>query len=164
MRLRAATGPGGIDQDCGRTLACGSSDTPLRTKDIGIWPNPVANRPAPAWPWLSPLPTPLRSRRTSRIWPINSTHTNQSALVVVEAQAHAEALSQYLPSWPVVTANESGATGFSGLVGTIATAAAIGRLNNDSFDVLVRLDAGVGLPPLPSTWLETTHHDRVRSW
>ncbi len=90
-------------------------------------------------------------------------------LVLVENAEHAGALAEHLRDWPVVvspTANLAGMgcrwTPLPASAGwprtmpdwAIATAAGLARLDLDHFDVLVRADAGVGLPPDADRFLD----------
>jgi hypothetical protein len=138
----------------------------VRIKREGLWRNHVRNR------HVARLARKLREGKWQAIgqdFPAAVTNLRGgnplSVIVLVENVEHAQALSPYLPGWPLAT-NSVVKSGWGGQAfkgagrpveeltgdknGVIATAQGIGMLDLRQIDVLVRGDGGVGLPPMTS--------------
>lgn len=145
----------------GGSLPAAASGTHLATKEWGIWKNPILNRRVAALARAVSMGSPesLREKFPDLAGCIEPGQTKR-VLVLVEGLEHAEAMVTKL-AWPIVA--DTAAGGNKSVLSepnVIATASGVGRLTADDFDVMIRLDMGVGLPPLPLPgWLDTIESD-----
>lgn len=80
-----------------------------------------------------------------------------SVLVLVENHEQADAISRLLPNWPVAGRSRIGWN--CGELGVIATGSSVETLlRHVQFDVVIRLDQGMGLPPWHDRFLITDDH------
>jgi hypothetical protein len=138
------------------------SDSPLRVKELAVWHNPVANRRASCLARaLAAGDSGVLRERFPDLAARLGERRPQRVLALVEGEAHAEALSTLLPDWLVFAGVEPIGPNRPIAAGAITTVTGVGRLSGDNFDVMLRLDAGVGLPPVPARWLDTTRHEQT---
>jgi hypothetical protein len=140
-----------------------ASDAPLQVKQTAAWSNPVlARRAANLARALADDDRDALAAGFPDVARGLQREGGRRVLILVEAPDHAEAVSDKLPGWLVVTADRPALPNGMALSapGVIATALGAERLKGDGFDALVRLDLGAGLPPLPLPgWLDTTDPD-----
>ena len=127
-----------------------SSDV-LTLKRRAVWRNPARNRR------LARLAKALAAGDTKRLahqFPRVASAASGSplrVLVLADNVEQAEILGQQLPGWPIVTAGSTAGAAQAQAIASggsvVITVAAVERINLNAFDVLVRADAGVGLPP-----------------
>lgn len=137
-----------------------SCTTLVDLKRRGLWQHPVRNRR------MARLAKALRDGRPDLggkdLWLRETLEQVDPSriLVLVENLEHAETLLRYLPGWPLVGASRRQALrrearvlgradwDWEGRPPAIVTATAAEGLNLCGIEVILRLDGGVGLPPL----------------
>ena len=132
--------------------------SPLMVKRQEIWEHPIRNR------LLAKLAQQVRTgRRTSPDSPLNQfVRGPQRVAVLVESVGHAIELTRRLAGWPLLTAEQINTAGLKRWQvralkdarrllpagdGVIVTHAAAEQLDFRQFDVVIRADGGLGLPP-----------------
>ncbi|MCE9530575.1 MAG: hypothetical protein K8T89_05515 [Planctomycetes bacterium] len=131
---------------------------PLAVKDRLVWNHPVLNRRASA---LAKQLSAGNYNELRNQFPDVSEHLQGNdpcrVLVLVEGLTHAEVIARRLPGWPVIAQDGTAINSdVPGSPGVIATALGSCHLNSENFDVVLRLDQGIGGLPVPlPKWLET---------
>jgi hypothetical protein len=140
----------------------GTNEPPLRVKQAAIWSNPVLARRAAALANAIVLGNRETLMTSVPLVAGGFRREGRRVLALVESKDHADVMASRLPGWLVVDAQQPDLPNGRAqrVPGVVATAPGAERLRGDAFDVLVRLDLGAGLPPLPLPgWLDTAEPD-----